>query len=93
MEIAFNAINSIDNKKFRVNNLNKASKVQDFKSIGKDELEISSTAKDYSIATKNLKNVPDTRDNLVAKLKEKINSGNYEISPDKIATKIVNDWL
>ncbi len=92
MEITFNTINAIDNKKFKVGNVNKANNIYDVNTVGKDELEISNTAKDYSVAAKNLKEIPDTRDDLVAKLKEKITSGNYEISSSKIANKIVSDW-
>ncbi len=93
MEIAFNTLSSIDNKKFKINNLNKSNKVQNFNSIGKDDLEISSTAKDYSVASMNLKDIPDAREDVVAKLKDKINSGNYKISPDNIADKLVTNWI
>lgn len=93
MEIGFNSINSIDSKKFKINNTNKVAKTESYNFQGKDELQISSTAKDYGVAMKNLKNVPDVREDVVASYKEKISQGNYTISSDAIAEKLVNDWL
>ncbi len=93
MEIGFNSINSIDNKKIKINNTNNISKLNKANFQLKDDLELSSTAKDYSVAMKSLKEIPDVREDVVAKFKEQINSGSYKISPEAVADKLVSGWL
>lgn len=62
------------------------SKVQ----MAKDILSVSTVAKDYSVAAKALKNVPDVREDLVDKLKQQIESGNYNTSGNEIISSVQN---
>lgn len=59
----------------------------------KDSVDISSTAKEYQIAQKALMHSPDIRDDKVKELKDKIQSGNYNINANEIADKIVNSMF
>lgn len=56
---------------------------------GKDVLSISDKAKDYQVAIKYLKEVPDIREDKVKKMANKLQSGNYDIKGNKIAEKII----
>ncbi len=93
MELGFNKINPIESKKIKFNNINKTNKFDMFNLQTKDELEISSTAKDYSVAMKNLKEIPDVREDVVANYKEQIYSGNYKVSPESIAEKLISNFI
>ena len=67
---------------------NSASEVADIKSK-KDVVAISSTAKDYQVAMKHLKDIPDTRLDKVEEYSKKISSGNYDVKGRDIADKII----
>ncbi len=58
-----------------------------------DAVSISEKSKDISEMISILKELPDTRADKVADLKEKIASGTYSVSGKDIATKIVNTAL
>ncbi len=60
------------------------------KSKGKDVFDISSTAKEYQIAKKALSQSPDIRQDKVQDIKNRIESGNYDVSAREIADKIVD---
>lgn len=55
----------------------------------KDEVSISSTAKDYQTVMKALKSVPDIRPHHVDELSKKYQSGSYNINSTDIADKII----
>ncbi len=93
MEIGFNTIKTIDSKKIKINENKQINKLDAYKAQGGDEFEISSTAKDYSVAMQGLKEIPDVREDVVAQYKEKLHSGEYTISPDAIAEKMLNGML
>jgi len=55
----------------------------------KDEINISDEAKEIQSLMKKLKDMPEVRQEKINEIKEKINSGNYEIDPEKIAEKML----
>jgi len=55
----------------------------------KDELTISPFASEFSIAMKALKNVPDIRQDKVDEILRKIEKGEYSVSAEDIAAKIL----
>ena len=58
-----------------------------------DTVELSSRAKDVSKARAEVDRAPDIRTERVESLKEKVNSGEYKVDPDKVAQKIVDEYL
>lgn len=72
----------------RQNNIASTEKTKDVL-IRKDEVSISSTAKDYQTVTKALKSVPDIRPERVDELSRKYQSGSYSINSVDIADKII----
>ena len=59
----------------------------------KDEIQLSDKAKEYQIAMKAFKNLPETRENLVNDLRNQISQGSYSVSGEEIADKIVASVL
>lgn len=55
----------------------------------KDNITISSFARDYQIVMKKLKDVPDVRAEKVNEILNKINSGTYDVSGRDVADKII----
>lgn len=58
-------------------------------SKGSDKLEISQFGKDYQIAKQAVAAAPDIREDKVASIKERIASGEYNVSADELAQKLV----
>lgn len=59
--------------------------------IGKqDAYEISQSAKDYQVAKKAVAEAPEIRGEEVARLKEALSSGTYNVSSQEIAEKMVS---
>ncbi|KNF09660.1 negative regulator of flagellin synthesis, anti-sigma-28 factor FlgM [Gottschalkia purinilytica] len=54
----------------------------------RDELNLSSHAKEYQVAMNALKDVPDIRKEKVEEIKKQIQMGTYEIDSDKIVEKM-----
>lgn len=59
----------------------------------KDFYEISQSAKDYQIAKKAVAEATDIREDKVARLKEALASGSYNVSSQEIAEKIVSNYF
>lgn len=55
----------------------------------KDVVSISDKAKDYQTVIRALKDIPDVRADKVAELSEKYQAGNYNISGNDIADKVI----
>lgn len=68
----------------KVENVNKVG-------LGKDDIKISSKAKDYVTAMNALKNVPDVRMDKVDEISKKLANSEYKVAGDDIADKILND--
>ena len=54
----------------------------------KDEIKLSERAKDYQFAMIKLKEIPDMRMDKVNKLKDLVQSGNYNVQGKKIVEKM-----
>lgn len=59
----------------------------------KDELSLSSKAKDYQLVKNALKQVPDIRKDKVDALKQQIESGNYSVSGKEVVEKLFNSEI
>ena len=59
----------------------------------KDEIQLSDKAREYQIAMKAFKSLPETRENLVNELRNQISQGSYSVSGEEIADKIVASVL
>lgn len=83
---AFNQINHIykATETTQVRNVSKASAT--------DKLEISQTGRDYQIAKKALETVPDVRQDKIDAVKARIDSGNYDVSADDFANKLLESF-
>ena len=73
-----------DKKISKVENVNKIS-------LGRDDIKISSKAKDFSVAMNALKNVPDVRMDRVNEISAKLESGEYKVSGDDIMNKLFSE--
>lgn len=73
---------------YKANNVSNTKKVN--KTMGKDEVALSKTAKDFQIAYKALAEVPDVREDKVKALKEQMASGNYNVKAAEVADKILS---
>lgn len=91
-------------KIFNHSNVNKAMQIYNNKSTEKlkkskevegpkDEIQLSDKAKEYQIAMKAFKSLPETRENLVNELRNQISQGSYSVSGEEIADKIVASVL
>ncbi|SFA88857.1 anti-sigma-28 factor, FlgM family [Acetitomaculum ruminis DSM 5522] len=72
---------------YKVNRAKSVSKTQ-YNNI-KDQVSISDFGKDYQIARKAVAEASDIREDLVSELKNKIDNGDYEVSADDFATKLL----
>ena len=54
----------------------------------KDEIKLSERAKDYQFAINKLREIPDMRMDKVNKLKDLVQSGNYNVEGKKIVEKM-----
>lgn len=83
------------NKAMKIYNRTKTRKVENAKSIEgpKDELQLSNKAKEYQVAIKAFKNLPEIREDLVNELKDKIRQGTYNVTGEEIADKIIESAI
>lgn len=58
----------------------------------RDQVQISSTGRDYQVAKQGVAEATGIREDLVADVKERIKSGTYEVSTDDFATKLLNQF-
>lgn len=87
----FMNINRID-KILQVYNTQGIKKTENGKvNAKKDELKLSGKALEYQFAVNSLKDVPDTRTELVEKIKEEIKAGTYEVDGKKIVEKMMEN--
>ena len=88
----------------RIDAYNQIQQVYSTKKIGKtdekkagsssfrDQLILSSTAKDTTIAKQAVANAPDVREDLVNSVKQRIDNGTYEVSVDDFAGKLLEKY-
>ncbi len=82
---------------YKVNELFSNSKIVKSKSSksegSKDTLKISEEARAFGDTIKTLASVPDIREEKVEALKEKLESGTYDVTSSDIAKKIYDNYL
>ncbi|PXV90227.1 FlgM family anti-sigma-28 factor [Lachnotalea glycerini] len=83
---AYNQISQVYNTE-KANNIK-----QNMKASQNDKLEISQQARDYQIAKNAVAQTDDVREDLVAKYKAEIQSGEYEVSADDFANKVIESY-
>ena len=60
---------------------------------GVEQIAISSKAKDIQQATKAVNDTPDIRIEKVERIKEQISNGNYHVSSDELAEKVLKNMI
>lgn len=84
-------INKVNNI-LQVYNKNKGvNKVKESTKSKEDQINISNEAKEIQFALSKIKDVKEIRTEKVEEIREKISTGTYEISGEKIAEKILED--
>lgn len=78
-------VSGIYGKNKSMNKINETSGIKK----GNDVLSISDKAKDYQVAMKYLKEIPDIRKDKVEKITGQLQSRNYDVKGNKIAEKII----
>lgn len=58
----------------------------------RDEVQISSVGRDYQIAKQAVANASDIREDKVASLKERVDSGNYSVDVNDFAGKLLQKY-
>ena len=61
--------------------------------VTSDQLEISRTAKDYQVAKQAVANIQDVRTDKVNDIKNRIESGTYNINMEEVADKLVESYF
>lgn len=59
---------------------------------GRDEVQISAFGHDYQLAKQAVAEASDIREEKVAEVAAKINSGSYEVSTEDFAAKLMGRW-
>ena len=72
-------------KSIRTNKVNSTASVR-------DEVQISQTARDYQIAKQAVTEAADIREDKVAELKAKVNSGNYSVDTADFTKKLLEKY-
>lgn len=82
------------NKVSQVYNTSKTTNVK--KTTGSnfsDKLEISQTGKDYRVAKNIVAQTPDVREDKIADIKNRMESGTYDVNMQEVADKLVNRYF
>ena len=91
--------NSSLNIRNYVNNVKDNKEIEDLKKQGspqtvkEDKVVLSPKAKEVQEATKLIKELPDIREDKVAKLKEQVDQGTYKVDGKKIAFKMLKESI
>lgn len=59
---------------------------------GRDEVQISQAGRDFQVAKQAVAQSPDIREDKVAQLKAKIDSGEYQVSADDFASRLLEKY-
>ena len=84
---AFNKINEL----YKISTVKSSSKTSS--TSFSDTLEISQTAKDYQIAKQIVTKVPDVREAKVNDIKQRMESGTYNVTAQDVADKLVDKFF
>ena len=87
-------IESIDrvSQMYRTSQVSKVTGPRGAAAPGRDRLSISRTGQDYQIAKQAVSRASDIREDKVADVKSKIDSGTYEVSVDDFAAKLLEKY-
>ena len=83
---AYNRVNQI----YKAAGSVKSDKVQ--KTSKRDKVEISSFGKTYEVAKQAVASAQDVRQDKIADIKERIQNGTYDVSPEAFADKLLSDY-
>ena len=61
--------------------------------MGRDEVQISSFGRDYQIAKKAVAEASDIREDRVAEMKTKLESGEYQVDTEDFASKLLEKYM
>lgn len=89
VRIENNGINKILNIYNNQGNVSKITKTDKTKKI--DQLNISSTGRDFQIAMDEIKNKPEVRTEKIEELRKQIQAGTYKVDAKAIADKMISD--
>lgn len=71
----------------------KSTKAYGSYSVGsKDEVQISQAGRDFQIAKQAVAQSPDVREDKVAQLKARVDAGEYQVSADDFASKLLEKY-
>lgn len=85
---AYNQVASL----YQTSNTKNTAQTAKTSTVGRDEVQISSTGRDYQVAKAAVSEASDIREDLVADIKSQIKSGNYEVSSDDFADKLISQF-
>ncbi|MCR5793176.1 MAG: flagellar biosynthesis anti-sigma factor FlgM [Lachnospiraceae bacterium] len=80
-------------KVYQASQVNKTSVSKSKRAGELDSLVLSQTGKDLQVAKEAVKSAPDIREDRVAELKAKIQSGEYNVSAEDFADKLVEKYM
>ena len=70
----------------------KTTKSNGIASMGRDQVQISSAGRDFQIAKQAVAEASDIREDKVAEVKSKIDSGNYNVDTGDFASKLLEKY-
>lgn len=80
----------------QVNQLYKATNIKNIKKSNSDyrsdKVELSTQGADYQLVKKVMAETPDVREDLVSNLKSRIDAGQYQVSAEDFAEKIISNY-
>ncbi len=88
---AYNQVNQIYQTQ-KASKAGKAYKAAGSYAAGYDQLQISQTGKDYQVAKQAVAGASDIREDIVAQMKEKVASGNYNVDTEDFASKLLEKY-
>ena len=77
---------------YQTSNTKNTSAASKANSMGRDQVQISSTGKDYQVAKAAVSESADIREDLVADIKARIKAGTYDVSTDDFAEKLLSNY-
>ncbi|MBR1622524.1 MAG: flagellar biosynthesis anti-sigma factor FlgM [Pseudobutyrivibrio sp.] len=75
---------------YQTSNTKNVSQAAKTNQMGRDEVQISSTGREYNVAKAAVSESADIREDLVADIKARIKNGTYDVSPDAFAEKLLS---
>lgn len=81
----------------KVNQIYNTNKIKNVKKTNSgnfsDKLEISQTGKDYRVAKQIVAQAPDVREDKINSIKQRMESGTYNVDMKEVAEKLVNQYF